>query len=37
LEVDLSGATVVDLLVGDGGDGTGLDHGDWANAQLACS
>ena len=25
------------LVAGDGGDGNGLDHADWANAQLVCN
>lgn len=29
IDVDLSGAQVVDLKVGDAGDGNGNDHGDW--------
>jgi NPCBM/NEW2 domain len=37
LDVDISGAQLLDLVVGDGGDGNGLDHADWANAQLECS
>jgi beta-galactosidase len=37
LDVDVSGAQRVDLLIGDTGDGNGNDHSDWANAQLVCS
>jgi len=37
LDVDISGTQLLDLVVGDGGDGNGLDHADWANAQLSCS
>jgi len=37
LDVDISGAQMLDLVVGDGEDGNGLDHADWANAQLDCS
>jgi hypothetical protein len=37
LDVDISGAQLLDLVVGDGGDGNGLDHADSANAQLDCS
>ncbi|MFI6685818.1 beta-galactosidase [Streptomyces sp. NPDC050485] len=36
LAADVTGAQVVDLVVGDGGDGNALDHGDWAGAQLTC-
>ncbi|MFD9817962.1 beta-galactosidase [Streptomyces violascens] len=36
LAADVSGAQVVDLVVTDGGDGNGLDHGDWAGARLTC-
>jgi beta-galactosidase len=37
LNVDVTGADYVDLIVGDGGDGNGLDHADWADAQLHCT
>jgi beta-galactosidase GanA len=37
LDVDVSGAQQLDLVTGDGGDGNGLDHADWANAQLVCN
>jgi beta-galactosidase GanA len=37
LDVDITGTQLLDLVVGDGGDGNGYDHGDWANAQLTCS
>lgn len=37
LDVDITGTQLLDLVVGDGGDGNGNDHGDWANAQLTCS
>jgi beta-galactosidase GanA len=37
LSVDVTGAQVLDLVVGDGGDGNGHDHGDWAGAQISCS
>ena len=36
LNVNVTGAAQLDLVVGDGGDGNGLDHADWANAQLVC-
>ena len=34
IDVDLVGATVVDLEVDDAGDGPGCDHADWAEARL---
>jgi hypothetical protein len=37
IDVDVSGAQQLDLVIGDGGDGNGSDHGDWAAARLACS
>lgn len=37
LDQDVTGAQRLDLVTGDGGDGNGLDHGDWANAQLVCN
>ena len=37
LSVDVSGAQILDLVVGDGGDGNAHDHADWAGAQLSCS
>ncbi|KUN89027.1 beta-galactosidase [Streptomyces bungoensis] len=36
IDVDVSGAQVVDLRVGDAGDGNGNDHGDWAMPTLTC-
>ncbi len=36
IDVDLTGAQQLDLLIGDGGNGNGNDHGDWAQAQLVC-
>ncbi|NUP61276.1 MAG: beta-galactosidase, partial [Nonomuraea sp.] len=36
IDVDVSGAQVVDLKVGDAGDGNGNDHGDWATPTLTC-
>jgi hypothetical protein len=33
---DVSGTQRLDLVTGDGGDGNGLDHGDWADAKLVC-
>ena len=37
INVPVTGAQVLDLVVGDGGDGNGNDHGDWANPTLTCS
>ncbi|WP_030938218.1 beta-galactosidase [Streptomyces sp. NRRL S-646] len=37
IDVDVSGAQVIDLKVGDAGDGNGSDHGDWAMPTLTCS
>ncbi len=37
LNVDVTGAQVLDLVVGDGGDGNGNDHADWADPVLTCS
>jgi beta-galactosidase GanA len=37
IDVDVTGAQQLDLLIGDGGDGNGNDHGDWAAAQLVCA
>jgi hypothetical protein len=34
IDVPLAGATEVDLVVDDGGDGRGWDQGDWADARL---
>lgn len=36
LTADVSGATYVDLVVGDGGDGNGNDHADWGSARFHC-
>ncbi|MCI3244231.1 beta-galactosidase [Streptomyces spinosisporus] len=36
LDVDISGAQVIDLKVGDAGDGNGNDHGDWGTPTLTC-
>ncbi|MET8824589.1 NPCBM/NEW2 domain-containing protein [Streptomyces sp. NPDC004610] len=36
-EVDLTGATTLRLVVTDGGDGSGYDHADWADARLDCA
>lgn len=35
-EVDVTGAQTVTLRVGDGGNGVGQDHADWAGAWLRC-
>ncbi len=37
IDVDVTGAEVVDLVVGDAGDGNGNDHGDWAAPTLTCT
>ncbi|MEU0791675.1 beta-galactosidase [Amycolatopsis sp. NPDC005961] len=37
IDVDLTGAQVLDLLVSDGGDGNGNDHADWALPTLTCA
>ena len=37
LSVDVTGARILDLVVGDGGDGNGNDHGDWGGAQISCT
>jgi beta-galactosidase GanA len=37
IDVDVSGAQVVDLKVGDAGDGNGNDHGDWGTPTLTCA
>jgi hypothetical protein len=37
INVPVTGAQVLDLVVGDAGDGNGNDHGDWANPTLTCS
>ena len=34
IDVELGGATVLDLEVGDAGDGPGWDHADWAEARV---
>ncbi|MFG3503869.1 endo-alpha-N-acetylgalactosaminidase family protein [Streptomyces sp. NPDC047821] len=36
LNADVTGASYVDLVVGDGGDGNGNDHADWGNARFHC-
>ncbi len=37
LEVDLTGAQTLKLVVTDGGDGNTFDHADWADAKVTCS
>jgi beta-galactosidase len=37
LDVDLTGVRQLDLMIGDAGDGNGLDHADWAEARLSCA
>ena len=36
IDVDVTGAQVLDLVVGDAGDGNGNDHGDWAIPTVTC-
>jgi alpha-galactosidase len=36
VDADISGRTTLHLIVGDGGDGKGYDHADWADARLLC-
>jgi beta-galactosidase GanA len=36
VSLDITGTQQLDLVVSDGGDGNELDHGDWADARLAC-
>ena len=35
--VNVTGAMQLALIIIDGGNGNGGDHGDWANAQVSCS
>ncbi|MFF9194712.1 endo-alpha-N-acetylgalactosaminidase family protein [Streptomyces sp. NPDC014779] len=37
LTADVTGASYVDLVVGDGGDGNGNDHADWGEARFHCA
>ncbi|MET9218101.1 beta-galactosidase [Streptomyces sp. NPDC003300] len=37
IDVPVTGGQVIDLGVGDGGDGNGNDHGDWVNPTLTCT
>ena len=37
IDVDVTGAQQLDLVIGDGGNGNGNDHGDWADAKLVCN
>jgi hypothetical protein len=36
IDVSVAGAKILDLVVGDGGNGNGNDHGDWALPTLTC-
>jgi hypothetical protein len=36
IDVSVAGAKILDLVVGDAGDGNGNDHGDWAAPTLTC-
>ena len=37
INVPVANGQVLDLVVGDAGDGNGNDHGDWANPVLTCA
>lgn len=37
IDVPVTGGQVVELVVGDGGDGNGNDHADWATPTLTCT
>ncbi|WP_327582600.1 NPCBM/NEW2 domain-containing protein [Nonomuraea sp. NBC_00507] len=37
IAVDLTGASTLDLVVEDGGDGTDFDHADWADPSITCT
>ncbi|MEC3982540.1 beta-galactosidase [Amycolatopsis sp. H20-H5] len=37
IDTAVTGGQVLDLVVDDGGDGNGNDHGDWAEATLTCT
>jgi beta-galactosidase GanA len=37
LAVNVTGTQLLDLVVGDGGNGNGNDHGDWADAKVTCT
>ena len=37
VDVDVTGARTLRLVIGDGGNGVGKDHADWADARLTCS
>jgi glucose/arabinose dehydrogenase/endonuclease YncB( thermonuclease family) len=37
VSLNVAGKNELALQVADGGDGIGADHGDWANAQIACN
>jgi hypothetical protein len=37
VDVDVTGARTLRLVVGDGGNGVGKDHADWADARVTCS
>ena len=36
IDVPVTGGQVLELVVGDGGDGNGNDHADWVNPTLTC-
>ena len=37
ITANVTGVQILDLVVGDAGDGNANDHGDWATPQLTCS
>jgi hypothetical protein len=37
VDVSVAGARIVDLVIGDAGNGNGSDHADWADARLTCA
>ena len=37
MDVSVASGQVLELVVGDGGDGNGNDHGDWANPVVTCT
>ena len=37
VDVNVTAGKVLDLVITDGGNGIGSDHGDWAEAKLPCN
>jgi hypothetical protein len=37
VDLDVTGTQLLDLVVGDAGNGNAFDHADWADAQLHCA